>query len=165
MNYFKLSVGIFIALAAARFIPHPPNFTSLLALSFYIPLFFGRKYIFSILLSFFITDLFIGFHSITFFTWGSVVLIGLSSKFFINTLATRIMGSLSGACLFYIITNFGVWSQGSYGYSLNGIINCYTLALPFFTYSLISTLIYSGVIEVLFHKKAIKKYISLNNSI
>jgi len=70
MNYFKLTVGIFIALAASRFIPHPPNFTSLLALSFYIPLFFGRKYIFSILLSFFITDMVIGFHSTTFFTWG-----------------------------------------------------------------------------------------------
>ena len=52
-----------------------------------------------------------------------------------------------GACLFFIITNFGVWSLGSYGYSLNGIITCYTLALPFFAYSLISTFIFSGIIE------------------
>ena len=37
MKYFKISLGIFCALAASRFIPHPPNFTSLLALSFYVP--------------------------------------------------------------------------------------------------------------------------------
>ena len=28
---------------------------------------------------------------------------------------TRISGALLGACLFFIITNFGVWSLGSYG--------------------------------------------------
>ena len=39
MNYLKISLGIFTLLAASRFIPHPPNFTSLLALSFYVPVF------------------------------------------------------------------------------------------------------------------------------
>ena len=43
MNYFKISFGIFIALAASRFVPHPPNFTSLMALSFYIPALLGVR--------------------------------------------------------------------------------------------------------------------------
>ena len=43
MNYLKISIGIFLALAASRFIPHPPNFTSLLALSFYVPAFIGNQ--------------------------------------------------------------------------------------------------------------------------
>ena len=43
MNYLKITLGIFIVLAASRFIPHPPNFTSLIALSFYVPLFLGKK--------------------------------------------------------------------------------------------------------------------------
>ena len=34
-------LGIFLALAVSRFVPHPPNFTSLIALSFYIPVLFG----------------------------------------------------------------------------------------------------------------------------
>ena len=38
-------IGIFIVLAASRLIPHPPNFTSLLALSFYIPAILGIKFI------------------------------------------------------------------------------------------------------------------------
>ena len=84
MNYFKISIGIFIALAASRFIPHPPNFTSLLALSFYVPALLGVRYLPALVLSFLITDLFIGFHSVTLFTWGSVILIGLCSKFFLS---------------------------------------------------------------------------------
>ena len=155
MQYLKFSIGIFLALAASRFIPHPPNFTSLLALSFYIPAILGIKFIPALVVSFFITDLIIGFHSVTFFTWGSVILIGLGSRFFDKSIFNRISGSLLGACLFFIITNFGVWSLGSYGYSLNGIINCYILALPFFGYSLVSTFIFAGIIE------SVYKYISL----
>ena len=59
MNYFKISLGIFIALAVSRFIPHPPNFTSLLALSFYVPALFGIRYLPALLISFIITDFFI----------------------------------------------------------------------------------------------------------
>ena len=156
MNYLKISVGIFIALAASRFIPHPPNFTSLIALSFYVPAFFGIRYIPIVLVSFILTDLVIGLHSVTFFTWGSVVLIGLISKSFLKNLSTRIIGSLLGACAFFVITNFGVWSLGSYGYSINGLINCYTLAIPFFGYSLISTLFFSSIFEVVYKFYKIK---------
>ncbi|MBT4709886.1 MAG: hypothetical protein HOB81_06430 [Flavobacteriaceae bacterium] len=162
MQYLKFSIGIFLALAASRFIPHPPNFTSLLALSFYIPAILGIRFIPALVVSFFITDLIIGFHSVTFFTWGSVILIGLGSRFFDKSIFNRISGSLLGACLFFIITNFGVWSLGSYGYSLNGIINCYILALPFFGYSLVSTFIFAGVIESVYKYISLKKLIKPN---
>ena len=82
MSYLKISIGIFVALAASRFVPHPPNFTSLLALSFYVPALLGKRFIPSLLVSFALTDLIIGFHSTTVFTWGSVLLIGLFSTFF-----------------------------------------------------------------------------------
>ncbi len=155
-KYLKVSFGIFLALAASRFIPHPPNFTSLLALSFYVPALLGLRYIPALLLSFLITDFFIGFHAAVFFTWGSVILIGLFSKYFISNLISRISGALVGAFIFFLITNFGVWSLGSYGYSLNGLILCFTLALPFFGYSLISTFICSAVIESVYKFRNIK---------
>ena len=147
MNYFKISIGIFITLATSRFVPHPPNFTSLLALSFYIPAFLGIKYLPVLVISFVLSDLAIGFHGVTFFTWGSVILIGLGSRFFTKTILNRIFGSLLGVCLFFIITNFGVWTLGSYTYTFEGLLLCYALAIPFFTYSLISTFIFSGVFE------------------
>jgi len=162
MNYVKISLGIISVLAASRFIPHPPNFTSLLALSFYVPAFLGLRYLPALLIGFIFTDLIIGFHGVTFFTWGSVILIGLGSKFFTKNIINRISGSLLGACLFFIITNFGVWSLGSYGYSFEGIIICYTLALPFFGYSLISTFVFSGIFEtfnkIFFSRKNLIKY-------
>ncbi|MDA9105992.1 hypothetical protein N9J74_00565 [Candidatus Pelagibacter sp.] len=160
MNYFKISLAIFVTLASSRFIPHPPNFTTLLALSFYVPALLGVRYLPALLVSFILTDLVIGFHGITFFTWGSVILIGLSSKFFVKNMLSRISGSLVGASLFFIITNFGVWSLGSYGYNINGFIACYTLALPFFAYSLISTFILSGIIEGLYKMFFLKLKIS-----
>ena len=111
---------VYFALAASRFVPHPPNFTSLIALSFYVPAILGVKFLPALICSFFITDMFIGLHNLTFFTWGSVVLIGLFSKFFVSTLSLRICGALFGAILFFLITNFGVWLLGGYEYTTDG---------------------------------------------
>jgi len=156
MNYLKISLGIFLALAASRFFPHPPNFTSLLALSFYVPAILGIKFLPALVFSFFVTDLIIGFHGTTLFTWGSVILIGFLPKFFISNIATRISGALAGALLFFIMTNFGVWSMGSYGYTIDGFVLCYTLAIPFFAYSIISTFIFSAIIEGIIKLNLIK---------
>ena len=157
MKYLKISLGIFVALAASRFVPHPPNFTSLLALSFYVPALLGLRYLPALLISFIITDIFIGMHSSAFFTWGSVIFIGLLSQHFVKTFTSRISGALIGACLFYIITNFGVWTMGSYGYTLTGLVSCFTLAIPFFGYTLISTLIFSAIIETAYKLKILKR--------
>ena len=147
MNYLKISVGIFVALAASRFIPHPPNFTSLLALSFYVPVLLGTRYLPVLIISFVLTDFIIGFHGVSLFTWGSIILIGLGSKFFAKNILNRICGSLLGACLFFLITNFGVWTLCAYSYTFEGLLLCYTLAIPFFAYNLISTFAFSAIIE------------------
>jgi len=157
MNYLKVSAGIFLVLAASRFIPHPPNFTSLLALSFYVPAILGIRFLPALIISFFITDLIIGFHGTALFTWGSVILISLLSKFFDSNTITRISGALIGALLFFVITNFGVWSLGSYGYTAEGLIACYILAIPFFVNTLVGTIIFSAVIEVFLQRKMLFK--------
>ncbi len=158
MNYLKFSIGIFVVLAASRFVPHPPNFTSLLALSFYVPAFFGRKYIPSLLLSFAITDIFLGFHNTLFFTWGSVVLIAFMSDYFKVNFKKRIFGIITSVFLFYLITNFGVWLVGTmYEKNLSGILLSYDLAIPFLLNSLVSTLIFAVVIESIFKVYQTKK--------
>ena len=148
MQKLSICLGIFLALAVSRFVPHPPNFTSLIALSFYVPVIFGRQFVPAIILSFAITDLVIGYHYGIFFTWGSVLLIGLISNYFRNSLIKRLSGALVGAIIFFIVTNFGVWISGMYEYSFNGIISCYVAAIPFFAYSAISTILFSFLIEI-----------------
>ena len=159
MNYFKISFITIALLMASRFAPHPPNFTSLLALSFYLPAIFGRKYIPVILFGYFITDSIIGMHNTTFFTWGSIVIIGLLSKYFNKKFINRISGAIIGACLFYVITNLGVWLIDHYGSEDETLLTSYILALPFFINSIISTLIFSLLLETLYKIKTINSFI------
>lgn len=156
MKHLSIFFGILIILSASRFIPHPPNFTSLLALSFYVPALLGLRYLPALLISFAITDIVIGYHTGTFFTWGSVFLIGIIASSFSKTLTTRISGALVGAVIFFALTNFGVWASGMYGYTFNGFVTCYTLAIPFFAYSAISTLIFSFIIEIFYKSYQLK---------
>ena len=67
-------LGVILILTFSRVIPHPPNFTSLIALSFYVPAIFGSRYMPVVLLSFVFTDLVIGFHNTLLFTWGSILI-------------------------------------------------------------------------------------------
>ena len=160
MYYFKVAIGVLIALSASRFIPHPPNFTSLLALSFYIPAVFGIRYIPVVVFALFFTDLIIGFHSTMLFTSGSIILIGLISSYFNKSIIFRISGAFIGAVIFFLISNFGVWLGGSYGYDLSGFLSCYILAIPFFGYSALSTLMFSVIIETIYKFFGEKKFLN-----
>ena len=101
---------------AASNLFHIRQILLVIALSFYVPIIFGSRYIPIVLIGFVITDLIIGFHS-TFFLQGSIILIGATSKYFkiIFFIDFRILVS---CIIFYVVSNFGVWLQGSYGYNL-----------------------------------------------
>ena len=147
LQYCLILLSSIGALILFRFLPHPPNFTPVIAMAFYLPIFFGMWCIPFLLLAFAITDFFIGFHSLLVWTWGSLALISLISKFS-NSILSRLFLSFVGAVIFYIISNFGVWFSGSlYQYSIEGLIQCYIMALPFFTNTLLSTIIFSLLIE------------------
>ena len=65
-EFFKVSFGVLIVLASSRLVPHPPNFTSLQTLSFYIPALLGMRFLPITVICLAITDLVIGFHSLVF---------------------------------------------------------------------------------------------------
>jgi len=80
----------------------------------------------------------------------SITIIG----FFINKnkIGQIFIGSLAGAVYFFLISNFMVWVGGGwdinnqpYPRSFSGLMLCYTEALPFFKWSVLSTLIFNGV--------------------
>ena len=155
LQYCLILLSSIGALFLFRFLPHPPNFTPVIAMAFYLPIFFGMWCIPFVLLAFAITDFFIGFHSLLVWTWGGLALISLISKFS-NSILSRLFLSFVGAVIFYIISNFGVWFSGSlYQHSIEGLIQCYIMALPFFTNTLLSTIIFSLLIEfVVFTKNS-----------
>ena len=151
-NYLLKNFIVFISCVGIvllfRLVPHTPNFTPVIALSLYLPFIFGIWSIPFCILGFAITDYFIGFHSLMFWTWGALAFTGYTSKF-CNKIYSRIVLSFIGAITFFVISNFGVWISGAlYEISVQGLLNCYIMAIPFFTNTLLSTIFFAVIFEL-----------------
>ena len=154
----------FISILVTRLIPHPPNFTSTLALAFYLPVLFGVKFIIVAMVAFILSDLVIGMHQLIFFTWASLLLIGYLSKFFKKSYF-RPLGITISCILFFIISNFGVWLFSDlYTLNVQGFIACYTMAIPFLQNSLIGTIIFGLIIELILSFNKTKTFIKNVNA-
>ena len=153
VNNFLIFIGCVGIMFLFRVIPHPPNFTPVIALSLYLPFFFGLWSIPFFILGFALTDYFIGFHTLLIWTWSSLALVGLLSQL-AKGKVTRLLLAFTGALIFFLISNFGVWLTSSfYESNIQGLINCYVMAIPFFTNTLISTIIFGALIEILISSK------------
>jgi hypothetical protein len=147
-------IMLILILALARLIPHPMNFTPVIAVAIMSGYFFKNIYLSfaTLIISMLVADLFIGFYENMIFVYLSLLLISfsfykLSKK--INFKNLFIYG-FAGSVIFFIFSNFGVWVLGSpgvsnlpYDKSLSGLIECYVFAIPFFPNTFLSTLIFS----------------------
>ena len=147
----KLIIPLIIVLAAiTRIMPHPPNFTPIIAIGL-----FGGAYIpnrsLAMLIpigAMFLSDLFLGFHGTVYWVYSSLLLVVILGMLLINKVNIKNCAAavLSGSFLFFLITNFGVWlSSPYYTKNIEGILSCYTLALPFLGNTLAGSLFYSAV--------------------
>ena len=149
MNNLLLLLIIVIT-ATTRLIPHPPNFTPIIAICLFSGAFFKNRIVAFVvpLGAMIISDLFLGLHVTLYWVYGSVLLVvilGILLNDKIN-LKRYLLAGFGGSILFFIITNFGVWITSSfYPKNLYGIIYCYIMALPFFVNTLISSLLYISV--------------------
>tara|TARA_E500000318_G_C3452037_1_gene169179 strand:- start:127 stop:570 length:444 start_codon:yes stop_codon:yes gene_type:complete len=121
-----------VAILVSRFLPHPPNFTPIIA----IFMASGGLSLVPLLVTYLFTDAILGFHSSMIWVYASLFAIGYLQK-----------GPIVSSLLFFIITNFAVWTSGYYGYDLEGLLLCYTMAIPFFINTLASTLIFYNLIK------------------
>ena len=95
-----------------------------------------------------ITDLVIGNNWILLFTWSGFAILGLIGYFLKKKKSLtikhvpRILGvGIGGILLYDIWTNFGTWLGGWYTHTWSGLALCYTRALPFIFWHLLSTTI------------------------
>ena len=141
-------ISLIIILAFARLIPHPPNFTPIIAVAIVSGYFF-KNFNLSVLIllaAMLISDLFIGFYKNIIFVYLSLIFI----TFIFHKISRKInfknlfIYGFAGSLIFFVISNFGVWLVGNlYERNINGLIECYFMAIPFFKNTLISTLIFS----------------------
>ncbi len=158
-NSIKLSartkILITLALVAfgvvSRFLPHLPNFAPIAAIALFAGVFLPRRLAILLpLAAMVISDLFIGFHGLIFWTWGSFLAIGLFSTFVLRknyNLTTILASSIGASVFFYLVTNFGVWAEGLlYPPTMAGLASSYVNALPFFRNTLMGDLFYVSVL-------------------
>lgn len=89
-----------------------------------------------------LSDVILGFYTISWFVYASfamVVFIGQWSQ------KMNVLTVLSSSLAFFIISNFGVWLLG-YPLTIEGIIACYTAAIPFFRNALLGDLFYAAIL-------------------
>ncbi len=139
---------LIVLLVFSRLIPHPPNFTPIISIVILSGILFKTFTIssFIFLFSMFISDLILGLHSGIISVYFSLLIIGFLSFYIINEINYKnlFVYSFIGSLIFYLITNFAVWvSSNMYEKTFNGLIQCYILAVPFFSNTVISTIFFS----------------------
>jgi len=159
-----LIVALIMIGILGRIIPHPPNFTPIIAIALLASHVFKNKWIVILtpLMAMWISDLVINnylyagyydslliFSSSFLWVYGPIICIALLGTVLIKKvkISNIALSSISGSLIFFLVTNFGVWISGTmFPKSLFGLIECYTFALPFFGNALVGDLVYCTIL-------------------
>jgi len=158
-------VGVEQLAALARLIPHPPNFTPIAAVALFGAATFRNKWAAFLvpLLALLVSDVALeittglgvysgwmahsrGFHSSMWVVYGAMALIAsLGLLLRRKKTALTVAGTvLAGSVLFFVVTNFAVWAEGSmYPKTAAGLLACYVAAIPFFHWTLLGDAIFA----------------------
>ena len=164
---FIYIISLIFVTALSRLLPHPAEFTPVLSIAIFsgATLFNKRDSILVPLFAMFISDIFLGFHSLIPVVYSCIVFISLYSNRFVQTknITSILFTSFLSGFFFFLVTNFAVWlTSGMYSLDLVGLQTCYLAAIPFFRNSLAGTVIYSTLLFGLFF--LIEKYLLITKT-
>jgi hypothetical protein len=151
---------VFITLAAAlmRLLPHPYNFTPVAVMALFGGAHFRDvRVAFAVpLLAMFASDLVLSFTVYDIGAFRSMPVVYFA--FALTVVVGRLLGtrssalrvgsaSVGAALLFYLITNFGVWTRGTlYPMTWEGLVACYVAAIPFLRNAILGNCFYAIVL-------------------
>lgn len=163
-NYnFVKTIIILSAIVLLRVIPHVANNVPLFALFAILinssKITIKKLFLFSFI-SIFISDclLKIFYHYPIFgnyclFTYSGFSLVIFLQAYLIKKKIGLMLNSVSVTLIYWLWTNFGVWLVDAvYPLTVQGFIECYTLALPFLQYSILANVFGCLLYMVLFNK-------------
>ena len=153
-------VSAVLLAAVTRLIPHPPNFAPITAMALFgaATLTDKRLAVLTPLLALFVSDLCIeAMHRLGLMAaWGlySGMWVTYTAFLLITVMGFLLRGhrtvpaiagvTLAGSVFFFVWTNFGVWAFWNlYPHTLEGLVACYTAAIPFFRNTLLGDAVYS----------------------
>lgn len=151
MDRTKLVLLLVVAVAVARLFPHPFNFTPIGAFALFSGAYItDRRFILLPLAALLIGDLLTGFYSVVVMIY---VYLGFAAsaaigRFFLSGKRTPwrfIAGVFSGAIIFYLLSNIGMWWI-AYPLDINGLVTCWIDGLPFLLRTIAGDFFYATVI-------------------
>ena len=146
---YIIIASLILVAALTRLIPHPPNFTPIMALGLFGGAYFSdKRFAFLVpLAAMFISDIIIGFHPTIWAVYFSLVLGTFIGKLIINKInfSKIVIASITSSIIFFIITNFAHWLT-FYPLTTDTFIKCYIDAIPFFRNTFFGDLTYCGVL-------------------
>ena len=140
----RVLISFIIVAVLVRLFPHPPNVAPITAVALFAGTHFSRKHwaILMPILAMLVTDVFLGFSMITPIVY--LAFVGVTTLGFVlkkMNIGTVLLSSL----LFFVVTNLGVWFL-YYPLTSDGLMTCFTLALPFFGYAVVGDLFFSAAL-------------------
>lgn len=149
-------------IVAARLLPSPPNFTPVAAVGLFAGVYIRAKWaIWLPIAGMMLSDLFLPGYAVrgrlivysAFFLTGIIGRL-ISRRDFFNKdgkagvkIARGVFGTLSAATLFFLITNnIFLYTPAIYPMNFGGMMQSYTMGLPFFRFQLMGDLFYSGIL-------------------
>ncbi|MGE4073890.1 MAG: DUF6580 family putative transport protein [Lysobacterales bacterium] len=148
-----LVAALILLAALSRLLPHPPNFTPVEAIGLFAGAYLANRQLAFVvpLLAMALADSVLGFHSGIPVIYGLIAFnVWLGFRLGPDPGAGRVAGyGLAAATVFFIVSNFAVWIAADghyYTQDLAGLVTCYTMALPFFAYTLLGMAVYATVL-------------------
>ena len=152
-----LLVALVVIAALPRLMPgRPPNFSPIEAMALFAGAVFASRYVAVLvpLAAMLISDMVIGLHSGMWLVYGCMAVIALAGTRLASRIsALRVVGyGLGAAVFFFVVTNFAVCAGAAdhpnpmYTPDLQGLVNCYIAAIPFFRNQIAGVLVYSAVL-------------------
>ena len=145
-NNFILTIFI-LAGVLTRVIPHPPNFTAIGAIALFGgACFIDKRLSFLVPVSIMlISDLILGYHIMLSVYISFIIIVFLGFRLARKRTSMKVINTaIIASIIFFIITNFSVFLTSTlYSKNIIGLIECYTLAIPFFMNTLVANIFYS----------------------
>lgn len=154
---YGLILGLIVLAVVGRLIPHPDNFTPVMAVALLGGATLSIRVAYALPLAALVaSDVLLGYG----FEWMSVVVYGcfLASVGLghwlgkLRTWPRTGIAAVSGSLFFFIVTNFAVWlgPHGLYAHTVEGFTQCYAMALPFFRNALAGDLFWTALLFLLY---------------